>query len=145
MDDANKPQTNKLPENSVHENNPEGPRLWLDDYRPAPEGWDLAKTYSEAISLMSQKQYVEVSLDHDLADWHYTSMQESGGMDHDFSRGRQEKTGYHVALWMVEQGYFPQRVTVHSMNPVGAEQMVKLLQRYHPGGQSSVGRGPARR
>lgn len=115
-------------------------RLWLDDTRPAPQGWEHAVSYDGAIALLSTRAYDEASLDHDLADWHYSAMPNVSGADHDYTRGPQEKTGYHVALWMVENSVFPPRVWVHSMNPAGAQSMLQLLQRYHPGGAGAVGR-----
>lgn len=104
--------------------------LWVDDLRTPPDGWDWAQTYSAAISLIGQHNYHTISLDHDLADFLHDSPEGGSG----------EKTGYHVALWMVEHERYPQQVNVHSMNPVGAQSIVQLLQRYHPMGAGAVRR-----
>ena len=128
-------------ENSVRENNPAtGRMLWVDDLRPAPFGWEWAKTYETAVSLLGQHDYEVVSLDHDLASWHNETMNHGGEIEYERKRGSQEKTGYHVALWMVENQRYPQRVMVHTMNPVGGQNIMQLLQRYHPGGAGAVTR-----
>lgn len=41
-------------------------KLFVDDLRPAPEGWHWAKTNTEAIRLLATKCVREVSLDHDI-------------------------------------------------------------------------------
>lgn len=138
MNKLNTDDSNKLDENSVHENNPAPRRLWLDDVRPAPRGYDWAKNYSQAVQMMSETLYDEVSLDHDLADWQYAAMRDSHGGEHDYTRGRQERTGYHVALWMVEHSYYPRLIAVHSLNPVGSKAMIQLLQSSHPDGAWAV-------
>jgi hypothetical protein len=129
-------------ENSqIHENNLEGPLgLWVDDLRPKPESgrWHWAKNYNDAIVFLESYTYDVVSLDHDLNDFHMQSMNDGGEIDYDLPRGRQEKTGYHVALWMVEQNVFPPTVRVHTMNPVGGQNICQLLRRYHPGGAGCV-------
>ena len=43
-------------------------RLWLDDKRPAPEGWEWIKEAPHALSLIRTGRVVEASLDHDLGD-----------------------------------------------------------------------------
>lgn len=124
----------------IHENNLEADRryLWVDDLRSAPEGWDWAKNYNEAISLIDQHNYHTISLDHDLNSWHNETMNHGGEIEYDAPRGRVEKTGYHVALYLVEQSKFPQTVRVHTMNPVGGQNIMQLLQRYHPNGAGAV-------
>jgi len=85
-----------------------GLRLWLDDERPMPAGFDVhVKTANEAISLIRSGGVSIVSLDHDL--------------------GENEMTGYEVAKF-IEEGAFqgsliPMEVRVHSANPVGAKNM----------------------
>lgn len=41
-------------------------RLWLDDVRPAPDGWVWVKTARDAIALLAAVGVAEISLDHDL-------------------------------------------------------------------------------
>lgn len=81
-------------------------RMWLDDERPMPEGFDLhVRTAREAIEAIRSGRVVEASLDHDLGS------EENG-------------TGYDVAKFVEEAAFqgalAPMRVSVHSANPIGA-------------------------
>jgi len=42
-------------------------RLWVDDIRPAPEGWTLARTVTEAIRILDENVVEEISLDYDIS------------------------------------------------------------------------------
>lgn len=83
-------------------------RVWLDDERPAPEGWTRVLWPDEAIILLKTGTVTEISLDHDLGD---------------DARG----TGYDVVLWLEEQvattAFMPPVITVHSANPSARERM----------------------
>lgn len=46
-------------------------KVYLDDQRPAPQGWTLARTADEAIALLRQGEVTELSLDYDLGDPHF--------------------------------------------------------------------------
>lgn len=103
-------------------------KLWLDDIRN-PElfghiGWTWVKTYEEAIAYLSSGNVVEASLDHDL------DISATLGYPAD------EKTGYDVVCWMEENNVWPTNgVKVHSMNPVGAQRMRKVIEKYYSGGR----------
>lgn len=86
-------------------------RLWVDDLRPAPDGWLWAKTSAEAIQLLNGMNHKigEVSLDHDL-----------GGDD----------TTRPVVLWFIENEVWPKTVRVHTANPVGRDWLVGMINRY---------------
>ena len=43
-------------------------KLYLDDQRPAPPGWSLAKTADEAVNMLRTGDVTELSLDYDLGD-----------------------------------------------------------------------------
>jgi hypothetical protein len=82
-------------------------RVWLDDLRPMPIGFDLhARTAEEAIEIIESGRVSEISLDHDLGS------EENG-------------TGYEVAKFIEEGAYHGyvafMEVKVHSANPVGAK------------------------
>ena len=98
--------------------------LYIDDIRENPyQGADTARNYDEAVKLLSENKYDMVSFDHDLADVHYACG--------DNNIGDMEKTGYHIALWLLEHklngGYAPQFFRVHSMNPVGRQRIINTL------------------
>lgn len=44
-------------------------KLYVDDIRPAPEGWQQARTVTDAIKFLSNfgNQVTEISLDHDIS------------------------------------------------------------------------------
>lgn len=89
-------------------------KLWLDDLRPAPEGWVWVKTAWDAIEVLGRGGVAEVSLDHDL-----------GGDEHG--------TGQMVASWIEAEAYHGRLARlawrIHSMNPIGAERMKLALER----------------
>lgn len=88
-------------------------RLWLDDWRPAPEDWTWVKTAAEAVDLLKTGKVTRASFDNDLG--------------HDQVEGRK------VILWMAENRAWPSEgVAVHSANPVAAEYMIGLIERYGP-------------
>jgi hypothetical protein len=88
-------------------------KLWLDDTRPAPNGWSWAKTASEAISLLKMEKIEEISLDYDLG-----SASLYG-------------TGYDVALF-IEEGarsgsLEKMKWAIHSETPDGVYRMETAL------------------
>lgn len=87
-------------------------KLWVDDLRPAPEGWLWVKGSAEAIDVLGREPIDVVSLDHDL-----------GGDD----------TTRAVVLWLCEHDAWPKAVRVHTANPVGREWLVGMAERYGPG------------
>lgn len=49
-------------------------KLWVDDERPAPEGWTWVKTVAETIAALRENEVTEMSLDYSLANWEDGSM-----------------------------------------------------------------------
>lgn len=91
-------------------------KLWVDDLRTPPEGWEWAKTVDEAISLLTANTVTHMSLDHDLG---------GEGM------GATE-TSRPIVLWLCENDRWPVHITIHSWNPVGAEWLKGMCERYSP-------------
>lgn len=83
-------------------------KVFLDDVRTAPEGWVHVLWPDEVIALLKTGQVTDLSLDHDLGD---------------DARG----TGYDVLLWIeasvVEHGFVPPNISIHSANPVARGRM----------------------
>lgn len=44
-------------------------KLWVDDERPAPEGWERVESSREAIELLQSTNVTELSLDYCLKNW----------------------------------------------------------------------------
>jgi hypothetical protein len=89
-------------------------KLYLDDERTPPPGWDLVKTADEAIIKLMGGDITEVSLDHDL-----------GPMENG--------TGYDVIVWIEEQvalyDYVPPKIHIHTGNPSAAVKMNNCLKK----------------
>jgi hypothetical protein len=84
-------------------------KVFLDDERTAPTGWELARWPEEIIAYLQTGTVTHLSLDHDLGD---------------DERG----TGYIVLLWIEEEvatkGFVPpEEITVHSANSSARIQM----------------------
>lgn len=120
-------------------------KLWLDDDRPAPEGWVWVKTADAAIRVLehwkrnpdSPNCSIEVmSFDHDLADEHYAYylLSEDHPQYEMIKRAAtKEMTGYDVLLWMVEHEVWPtETCCVHTHNSVRGPVMADMINRYGP-------------
>lgn len=88
-------------------------KVWLDDVRPMPEGFDVhVKTAEEAIDLISLGGVSKISFDHDLGT---------------------ELTGYDVAKKIEELAFnfkiFPIEWIIHSQNGVGAENIKRAMKK----------------
>jgi len=104
-------------------------KIWLDDERPAPNGWKRCTSPGEAICLLQTGEVTEISLDHDLG-----LIDQTG-----------EQTGYDVLLWLearAARGLGPTALMrVHSANPVARrrmEQAIKAIRHLTEGGGSSA-------
>ena len=92
-------------------------KLWLDDLRPVPYGYEGAKSVNEAKKLMQEAEHngIEIEaldLDHDLGDY-----ADQGG------------DAIRLLDWLAERGtFYP--VEIHTANPVGRANMERILARY---------------
>lgn len=92
--------------------------LWLDDMRPAPEGWVWVKNYEDAVDVLASGIDVDIfQMDHDL-----------GGLGFRTDM----KTGYDVIKWMEANNVWPRRIVIHSHNTGGADNMAAVSQRHTP-------------
>jgi hypothetical protein len=130
-------------------------KLWLDDERPAPEGWVQAYTAEQAIHALECMRdavrlpelwkgedviITHMSFDHDLADVHYEYFQagrrwgkEDLRRKYFRERAQRELTGYDVLLWMAEHNVWPTEACyVHTHNSARADQMCGVINRYGP-------------
>jgi hypothetical protein len=87
-------------------------KVWLDDERPAPEGWVACRWPKEVIELLETGNVTEMSLDHDLGDLYIT--------------------GYDVVLWLEEKCHEDPEfhlpvVMVHSSNAPARIRMKQAL------------------
>ena len=111
-------------------------RLWLDDVRPAPEGYNWAKTVREAISLIVAynresdycwTQYIDncwsrERLEHFLSTWNIDVI----SCDNDL--GEHETEGYKLLDWLEATGRnYP--IHIHTDNAVARERMRAIIER----------------
>lgn len=102
-------------------------KLWFDDIRPAPEGWQWARTVEQAILILRANNVTAISLDHDLGLHHYTEAQIEADEELIFGRGQAEETGLDLVHWMIANNKVPEKIAVHSWNPDGARRMIATL------------------
>lgn len=92
-------------------------KLWLDDLRPVPYGYEGAKSVNEAKKLIQEAEHngIEIEaldLDHDLRDY-----ADQGG------------DAIRLLDWLAErETFYP--VEIHTANPVGRANMERILARY---------------
>jgi hypothetical protein len=92
-------------------------RVWLDDVRPAPDGWVHVRTPEEAIELLRTGEVAELSLDFDLG----------------FRGDEERRTGEVVLVWIEEQvvrgtaQFVLPEISIHSSNPVGRARLRRAL------------------
>lgn len=91
-------------------------KLWIDDVRPAPEGYVWVKSVNEAkfkIVESIQLYYTKptIDIDHDAGDYAWDG-------------------GDYIKLldWIEEMGY-DINIHIHSMNPVGVQNMRAIIER----------------
>ena len=90
--------------------------LFLDDERQPPQGeWVIVRSYDEAVRYVTQHGMpTKISFDHDLGE---------------------AKSGQDFARWLVDHHFIQPlpddfSFVVHSRNPVGAENITALLNRF---------------
>lgn len=92
-------------------------KLWIDDVRPAPEGYEWCKTVSEAAVMIRM-----------VENWEGKTI-EVIDIDHDAGEYAQYGGDYIKLLdWLEETGRnYP--IRIHSMNPVGCANMRRIIER----------------
>lgn len=116
-----------------------GKRIGKDSILIYTERWQIVRNYSD-FCLAIEMYYPEIthiSFDHDIHDSHYTIPNEeffAGNYEVLQSSLEIEKTGYDAAKWMLnfyqENNLKLPIIYVHSMNPVGRENIEKLVENY---------------
>lgn len=98
-------------------------KLWVDDIRPAPEGWTRAKTISEAVDLMMRygEEITHLSLDHDIS-----ILVKVDDVARPYPSPDTFKVVAHTATMCLPSSLI---VTTHSSNPDGRKAIVSIFQR----------------
>lgn len=88
-------------------------KVWLDDVRPAPQGWHWVKTVEDAKIALQLGDVSHMSLDNDL--------------------GEGQTEGRKLVDWMEEHDLWPSEYCwVHSSNAVAAQYMRKIVETKGP-------------
>ena len=103
-------------------------KLWIDDVRPAPEGYLLFKTVNDALRYIRlHSEFIdEINLDHDAGDYAV-----EGGdyinILNELERLSNKPTSecYYWDSWLKNQVLF----YFHSANPVGVANMRRIIER----------------
>lgn len=102
-------------------------KLYIDDIRPAPEGWQQARTVTDAIRFLHSFKVDEISFDHDIS---YAV--EVAGTQRPFpSPENFTAVAYYFKLLYSSRDEKP-KVIIHSANPVGAKEIEKILGLFNP-------------
>ena len=118
--------------------------IFLDDIRvptdvtwaniPADQHYSLVRSYKEFVDLIALRREVPkyVCYDHDLADTHYGHGLNNNEIPYESYK---EKTGYDAAKWLVnycmERGIKHPPYVVHSMNPIGKQNIESYINSYN--------------
>ena len=91
-------------------------KIWVDDVRPAPLGYMNAYTTNIAINII--KLAVENEIDIEILD-----------IDHDAGEWEYDGGDYIKILDWMERNQISIPIRIHSMNPVGVENMRRIIQK----------------
>lgn len=112
-------------------------KLYLDDIRPAPVGWELVTTVAAAQVALSTGTVDELSLDHDLGACELCTTIEANQTDGPLWKGsmphcKHVGTGYDLVCWMEANDVWPPvKPVVHSLNPVGRQRMQQVIDKHY--------------
>jgi len=113
-------------------------KLWVDDIRPAPDkSWTVVRTVTSAINALYHfsSEISEISLDHDIS--HYENLDETD-VDQKTYACAETFLPVAIAIGLIRnQGMYliwgvkwEPKVTIHSSNPDGGENMQGILAEY---------------
>ena len=98
-------------------------KLWIDDVRPAPEGYVWCKSVNEAKAEIKNREYrlqYFLNIEHEI---------ELIDIDHDAGDYASDGGDYIKLLdWLEETGR-SYSIRIHSMNPVGVANMRAIIER----------------
>ncbi|MFC0214693.1 cyclic-phosphate processing receiver domain-containing protein [Paenibacillus chartarius] len=81
--------------------------VYLDDLRPCPAGFTLARSAEECILLLKECEVDILSLDYDLG-WHAPNASD-------------------IVQWMIAEARYPRRLYFHTSSSAGRDRMIALL------------------
>ena len=91
-------------------------KLWIDDVRPAPDGYSVARSVNDAIFKIRIAECFDIPID--VID-----------IDHDAGDYADEGGDYIKILEWMESHGIKHPIHIHSMNPVGIENMRRVIRK----------------
>lgn len=97
--------------------------------------WTVVRSYTEFVGTITKRGIpARVTFDHDLSLEHYPLSEADGGISNPTTipyGTYKEKTGYDCAKWLAgycasQKKHFPESY-VHSFNPIGKQNIIKLI------------------
>lgn len=102
-------------------------RLWHDDIRRPPDKrWTWARTNTDAKFYLWHFHVTEMSMDHDLGLHDYDPDEQDADL-RCLPEGARPEEGWELVQWMIENELIPDKITIHSWNPVGAKRMADMF------------------
>ncbi len=86
-------------------------KLFVDDCRPAPEGWTLAVSITEALKILATQKVEYLSLDHDIEHW---DLPEGALIANPKGTCIEDYSAIAWAISMMPEDRVPDIITVHS-------------------------------
>lgn len=102
-------------------------KLYVDDLRKCPEGWELARTNTEAIRLLSTGYVEEISIDHDICVPNVEFIAEGVKKRLQIGQETFQPVVYYIIAMNPE--FRPKTVTMHTANVDAGVRMVHMLKR----------------
>lgn len=119
-------------------------KIWIDDVRPAPEGYEWCKSVNDAkrkiVGLEKQIEFIERKANEAFKNFHRIQSRqirklamrrevEIIDIDHDAGDYVKDGGDYIKFLDWLEETNRNYPIRIHSMNPVGVENMRRIIQK----------------
>ena len=100
-------------------------KLYVDDMRICPDGWELARTNTEAIRLLATGYVEEISCDHDICVPNVQNIGEAVRKRLQIGQETFQPVIYYICLMKPEDR--PKKITLHTANEPAAIRMSGIL------------------
>lgn len=104
-------------------------KIWVDDIRPAPEGYIWAKSTNDAILIISGYSMFIDYICYKIEEPQTLPWFEVIDVDHDAGEYADCGGDYIRILDWMEQYHIKIPIRIHSQNPVGVENMRRIIER----------------
>lgn len=103
-------------------------RLYVDDLRKCPEGWELARTNTEAIRLLATGYVDEISIDHDICVPNVEFISEGVRKRLQIGQETFQPVVYYIIA--MDPALRPQKVTMHTANTDAGMKLVAMMKKH---------------